>query len=163
MMDETYNAAFISRRYNEGLLSVQNRVSDYWLNHAFVLGFQWTFVEERTGLVREVPQEPEREQVVINRIAPNLRVINAKLTQRELTFNNLPSAADDGSVRAARIGEAILRSTRKDHDWEQIREIIGIMAMKGGSAAIAVDWDAHAGHTTVGPTDHRLRSRARCT
>ena len=151
--EDTYNASFILRRYQEGLLSIQNRISDYWLNHAFMLGFQWTFVEERTGLVREVPQEPEREQVVINRIWPNTRIIIAKLTQRELTFINLPSAADDGSIRAARIGESIIRATSEDHDWEAIREKAAWMAWKGGTAAIAVEWDSSAGHVTVGPTE----------
>ena len=153
MMDEVYNAKFIAQRYHSGLSSVQNRVSDYWLNHAFCQGFQWTFVEERTGLVQEVPQEPDREQTVINRIAPNMRIIISKLVQREMSFINLPTSADDGSIRAARIGEAILRGTKRDHDWEHIREVVSQMAMKGGSAAICVDWDSHAGHVTVGPTE----------
>lgn len=157
--EEKFSAAFILRRYQQGLLGIQNRISDYWLNHAFMLGYQWTFVEERTGLVREVPQEPEREQVVINRIWPNTRIIISKLTQRELTFINLPSSADDGSIRAARIGESIIRSTSEDHNWEQIREKAAWMAWKGGTAAIAVEWDSSAGHVTVGATESSAEVR----
>jgi len=157
--EEKFSAAFILRRYQQGLLGIQNRISDYWLNHAFMLGYQWTFVEERTGLVREVPQEPEREQVVINRIWPNTRIIISKLTQRELTFINLPSSADDGSIRAARIGESIIRSTSDDHNWEQIREKAAWMAWKGGTAAIAVEWDSSAGHVTVGATESSAEVR----
>jgi len=152
IVDDQYGPSFIISRYATALTAQHNAISDFWLNHAFILGYQWTFTEEHTGLVREVPTEPDREQVVINRIWPNMRIIIGKLTQREMTFENPPSGGGDGTVRAARIGEQILRSTKEDHDWETLREKTAWAALKGGSSIIAVEWDKAAGHVTVGPT-----------
>ncbi len=156
---DNYGASFIIERYAAGLSSIQNRISDFWLNHAFLLGYQWTYVEERTGLVRETADEPDREQAVINRMAPNMRIIIAKLTQRELSFEVPPTGADDGSIRGARIAESILRATRVEHRWEELREKASLSAMKGGTSAIAVDWDPNAGRVTVGPSDDSAEIR----
>jgi hypothetical protein len=150
MIKEGYGARFILDRYAEGVSSIQNRISDFWMNHAFLLGHQWvdTFEDNQ---VREVPSEPGRDQITINRMWPAARIIVSKLTQRELSFEVPPSGADDGSVRGARIAESLLRATRRDHRWEEMREKIAWTTLKGGTGAISIDWDPDATHPNVGP------------
>jgi len=152
-LKDEFGALFILNRYEDGIKATQNLISDFWLNHSFLLGYQWTYVEADSGVVRDVANDDDREQVVINRMWPNSRILVGKLTQREMTFENLPTAADDGSVRGARIGESIIRATKEAHDWEGLREKAAWATWKGGTAAISVDWDPEAGHVTVGPTD----------
>ena len=150
---EVFDGNLVMERYRSGLASIRNRLSDYWLNHAFLLGYQWTYVEESTGVVRQAPDEPGREQAVNNRMWSNHRTLIGKLTQRELTFEVPPTGADDGSIMGARIAESILRGTKVAHGWETDREVLAAMILKGGTAALAVEWDPHAGHVVVGPSE----------
>jgi len=159
VLKDEYGALFILNRYEDGIKATRNLISDFWLNHSFLLGYQWTYVEAESGVVRDVANDDDREQVVINRMWPNSRVLIGKLTQREMTFENLPTAADDGSVRGARIGESIIRATKETHDWEGLREKASWACWKGGTCAISVDWDPDAGHVTVGPTDTSREAR----
>ncbi|MCP4225424.1 MAG: hypothetical protein GY773_18970, partial [Actinomycetia bacterium] len=82
---------------------------------------------------------------------PNSRVIISKITQRELVgaFEVLPDAADDATVKGARLGETVLNQTARDHDWEMLREKSGWAVIKGGTAAMSVSWDPAAGHTAA--------------
>ena len=57
---EVFDGNLVMERYRSGLASIRNRLSDYWLNHAFLLGYQWTYVEDSTGGVRQAPDEPGR-------------------------------------------------------------------------------------------------------
>ena len=150
---EVFDGSFVVGRFSEGVTAIRNRLADYWLNHAFLLGYQWTFVEADTGTVREAPEEPGREQAVVNRMWANHRTLMGKLTQRQLEFEVPPNGADDGTVRGARIAEAVLRGTKRDHNWERKRELLASMILKGGTAAMAVEWDPHAGHVVVGPSE----------
>jgi hypothetical protein len=147
-----FSGAFVMQRYETGLSAIRQRLADYWLNHAFLLGYQWTYAEEQTGVIRQAPDEPGREQAVINRIWPNCRTLVGKLTQREMPFEVPPEGADDGTIMGARIAESVLRSTARDHRWEEIREKLCWIILKGGTGAVAVDWDPNAGHVIVGPS-----------
>jgi len=150
MLKEAYGAQFIVDRYQDGLTAIHNRLQDFWLNHSFVLGHQWIDVYEDSQ-VREVPMEPGREQITVNRLWPAARIIVAKATQRELTFEVPPTSSDDGSVRGARIAESVLRSTWRDHRWEELREKLVWTTLKGGTGALCIDWDSDATTPSVGP------------
>ena len=69
----------------------------------------------------------------------------SKVTQREMQFEVLPTAADDATVRGAALAESVLEDIRIGHDWEALRERLALAAWKGGTAAICVDWDPNAG------------------
>jgi len=127
-------------------------MQDYWLNHAFLLGSQWVWFHPQTRRLDEIPRDPERVQATMNRLWPNSRIIISKAMQRELTFEVPPSAADDASIRGAKIAESIVEVTRVEHDWEKLREEWYWTAWKGGTAVVCVDWDPKAG-TAVLPGD----------
>lgn len=149
MVADQYGAQFITDRYVAGLSTIRNHVNDFWLNHAFIINRQWLFVSRVDGQLNEMPEEPDRVQATINRMWPNARVIIAKLTQREMPFEVNPDAADDATVKGARLAENVLASTARDHDWEQLRERIAWATLKGGTAAASISWDPNAGHTAA--------------
>lgn len=82
--------------------------------------------------------------VTVNHMWPKARTIIGMLSARELKFEVLPSSPDDASIRGARIGEAILRDVWRRHSWEDIRELTNWAVIRGGTAAISVEWDEDA-------------------
>lgn len=135
------NAAEISYLYWEAVQGLRSETRDYWMNHSFLHGYQWLYFSEASGTLDEIPSDPERVCATVNRMWPNTRTIISTLMQRELQFEVPPSAADDSHVRGARLAETIARTVCHDHDWESLREHMYYAVMKGGTAAMCVDWD----------------------
>jgi hypothetical protein len=134
-------AGKIRSKYWEAVQGLRTELRDYWLNHAFLHGYQWLYWSEDAGRLDERPADPERIQATVNRMWPNTRTIISTLMQRTLSFEVPPKAADDSHMRGARLGETIIRSVHHDHNWENLREHVLYAAWKGGTAAIAVGWD----------------------
>ena len=83
----------------------------------------------------------------MNRMRANGRNLIAQLTQRELSFEVLPTMYDDATVRAAHLAETLLRETCTLHNWETKREELVAAVLKGGTAAVCVDWDKETQQT----------------
>ena len=134
-------AGEIRQKYWDGVQGLRTEMRDYWLNHAFLHGYQWLYWSEHNGRLDEMPTDPERVQATVNRLWPNTRTIISTLMQRELSFEVPPNAADDSHMRGARLSETIARAVHHDHNWENIRENMYYAVWKGGTAAMCVDWD----------------------
>lgn len=136
-------AGEVQERYRKGLDQIRDEVRNYWLNHAFWLGYQWLFWNEVDGTVdtSATPDQPDRIQATMNRMRANGRNLIAQLTQRELSFEVKPSMYDDATVRSAQLAQSLLRDHARTNDWETIREQLAGAALKGGTAALSVDWD----------------------
>tara|TARA_R110002096_G_scaffold80599_1_gene188733 strand:+ start:361 stop:2457 length:2097 start_codon:yes stop_codon:yes gene_type:complete len=134
-------AGEIRQKYWDGVQGLRTEMRDYWLNHAFLHGYQWLYWSEHNGRLDEMPTDPERVQATVNRLWPNTRTIISTLMQRELSFEVPPNAADDSHMRGARLAETIARAVHHDHNWENIRENMYYAVWKGGTAAMCVDWD----------------------
>ncbi len=139
--NEADTASEVRTKYYEAVQGLRTELRDYWLNHAFLHGYQWLFWQEAAGRLDELPTDPERVQATVNRLWPNTRTIISTLMQRELVFEVPPNAADDSHMRGARLAETIARAVHHDHTWEYIRENLLYAAWKGGTAALCVDWD----------------------
>lgn len=138
-------ASLVKKRYEEGRRTINREVRDYWLNHAFIHGRQWIYLNRTTGTVQVLETDPDRVQVTANRMWPATRTIMSKVTQRDMVFEVLPSAADDATVRGAALAESVLVDVHDAHKWEEMREGLAMASWKGGTAAICVDWDPNAG------------------
>lgn len=139
------SARLVRDRYEAGLKTVRSDLQEYWMNHAFLHGHQWIWFNPSTRRLDDLPRDPDRVQATFNRMWPNSRIIISKSMQRELTFEVIPSAADDASIRGAKLAESIVEATRHDHDWEVLREKLHWATWKGGTAALCIDWDPEAG------------------
>lgn len=140
-----FSAGKVVGLYKQGLAYQRRQLEDYWLNHAFLEGNQWLFVDPSNRTLVEVPRDPDRYQGTFNRLAHSVRSIMSKYTQRELAFEVLPDEATDKAMTGAKVSQSVLEGLRRAHDWEVLREVLGRAAFKGGSAAVCVDWDPNAG------------------
>lgn len=139
------SAAFVKERYYNASKTIRRKSHEYWLNHAFLEGDQWLYWNTETRRLDNVPRDPNRVQATVDRIGPSSRIIISKLLSRPLRFEVPPNGADDASIQSAYTSESIVSATSEEHDWEQLRENITWAVWKGGTAAIAVEWDSSAG------------------
>lgn len=130
--------------YSAATRTIRAESYEFWLNSAFILGEQWLWLNRETFRLDRIPRDPDRFQVTVNHMWPKARTIIGMLSARELAFEVLPSSPDDASIRGARIGEAILRDVSRRHSWEDIRELANWAVMRGGTAAVCVEWDSEA-------------------
>lgn len=132
--------AVVKEKYIKAARDTRNAARNYWLNTAFLAGYQWIFWDESSDQPRERPDD-DRIRMVVNRMASNHRTLLGHLTQRTLTFEVRPNGADDASVHSSYIATEILYHLRDEHNWERMREEAVAAILKGGTAAISLDWD----------------------
>lgn len=138
-------AGKIKERFLEATKAMRVEQYDYWINHSFLYGEQWVYINPISHTIAQTPRDPDRVQITVDRLWPASRTIISKHTSRPLVFRVPASAADDGAVRAAHLAESVLRSVAVDHNWEGVREDAAWATWKGGTAAICVDWDPSKG------------------
>lgn len=142
---EKSTSRFVKERFDRGLSSTREAVENYWMNHAFLKGHQWLWYNTTHRYVEPLPRDPDRVRATVNRLLPDSRTIISKLTQQNLDFDVLPTAADDATLRGAALSESALEDVRLAHKWEVIRVRNLWATWKGGVAAICVDWNPHGG------------------
>lgn len=138
--------------YEKGARSIQHACWDYWVNRSYLAGQQWVRWSKQQNRVVQIDRTDERTRVVMNKMASYHRTLMAKLHARPLTFDVIPTAADDAAMRGARIGEAILADAYRTHRWEDVRIEADAAMLNGGTAGLMVEWDPKAG-TPIGQTD----------
>lgn len=140
--------------YQKGLKAQSHANSNFWANSAFIRGHQWVHFNPSNRRLEEVPDD-DRVRATINRLWPGSRTIMSKLVQRRLQFEVQPNSADDVAIHGSKIAESILEAVKKEHQWEDLRESVGWSLWKGGTAAIAIDWNPSKGKPTALADDGR--------
>lgn len=147
------SAAMVKELYRKGIDDIRWEVRNYWLNWSFVLGEQnitWDNRMARPDVLALT--NPNRTNAVNNRLWPATRVLMAKLLRRPLEFDVAPAEPDDAAVGGARIAEAAINDTARQHRWEQLRLDNVWDTWLGGVACLALEWHP-AKHQAVGETD----------
>lgn len=142
---EAFTAKTVLERHKQGSVPLTGDVHNYWINHAFMYGEQWLWYNDSARSLEQIPKDPDRVMMTVNRIWPASRTVISKANSRPLQFYVPPTGADDSTIKASRTSESILTSVLRDHDWERLREEASWAAWKGGTAAISVSWDPKAG------------------
>jgi hypothetical protein len=121
---------------------------DFWLNYAFYTGHQWIGWDKRRNVVVNFSQmagdDASRVRITINIVRERVNQLIGRFTQRNLTFEGQPTAADDATINGARLGESILEDQRNEQGWEGVREEEVFNTLMGGTSAVALEWDSSA-------------------
>lgn len=120
---------------------------DYWINQAFYEGMQWIIWNDVTRQVAEFPRarDDERVRMTANRLQPNIITLLARLTSRELGFENRPTATDDSAMTGARLAEHVLSAEQQAQGWSRSRVNALLSTFLGGTSFGMVEWDPQAG------------------
>jgi hypothetical protein len=142
-------ARMVEDRYQKAVHYQRKEAFDYQLARAMLEGDQWVYYDRVTNSLRQIPRDAGRVRATMNRIWPASRTVISKALSRPLTFEVPPGDSDDASIRGAHLAQSVLQHLWRDHNWETLREQASWASWLGGSAIIAVDWDAKAG-TSIG-------------
>lgn len=140
-------AGEIRELYQNAARNQSHANNEYWMNHSFLRAEQYIEYNPITRSIEDIAintGDGDRVQATVDHMLPISRQIISKLNSRPLQFQVLPTAADDATIRAARISESIVRAIHRTHGWEDVREDASWAAWKGGTAAICVEWDPSA-------------------
>lgn len=140
-------AGWIRSEWEKGDAALAQERRDFWLNYAFIEGEQWVYWHPHSREVAEFPRgrDSDRVRLVANKMQPNLITLLAKLTKQNLSFEVLPTSADDADLAASRLAEHLLESHRLEQGWESVRRDNLFNVFLGATAAIAVEWDPNCG------------------
>lgn len=143
--DKRISVQKIRERFQAGRREATLLMHQYYLNNAYLMNEQWLWVNPTANQIETLPVEPDRVRATVNHMLPFSRTIISKQNSKPLNFAVPPKAADDGTLRAARLGETVLADACREQDWEALREDASWAAWKGGVAAISAVWDPSAG------------------
>lgn len=140
-------AAHIRKEYDRGIRAMRKSTNEYELADSFLSGEQWLYRDPVRNSLQQLPREPSRVRVSVNRLWPASRTLMAKLLSRPLQFEVQPTDSDDATTTGAYTAEAALAHLHREHMWEQVREEHAWSTWKGGTAALALDWDPSGGRS----------------
>lgn len=142
----------IRSKYTEASRYFRRDQYEYNVNSAFVSGNQWIWYDTQRQTVQQLPRDPARTRVTMNRLRPASRHIIARLMSKSLAFEVPPTDSDDATTRGALTAKSVVQDIHKSHQWEDIKEQTAWNMWLGGTAGVCVDWDPAKG-TQLGQTD----------
>lgn len=144
MVDERDDLTrLVMDRWEAGSRVLSEERRNYWLNFAFYHGMQWVQWSDTRSSVVLHPDlaNQDRMRITVNQIQPRINHLVGRFTQRKLSFEVIPTAADDATMQGAKLAEFLLEAERQDYGWEDHR-VEGIYnTFFGGVAAVAIDWN----------------------
>jgi hypothetical protein len=135
----------IRRRWDKAQRATQTQREQAAINEQFILNKHWLRWNRGIGRLEEMPRNPDRVRVTVNRVGPDSHRLLAKLTSRDLAWEVPPNSPDDQAIQASRVAEQALYDTARRQGWEDIRYDHALATWQGGVAGIMVEWDRKVG------------------
>jgi hypothetical protein len=142
----------IRSKYTESSRYFRSDQYTYNVNSAFVSGNQWLWYDTQRNTVQQLPRDPARTRVTMNRLKPASRHIIARIMSRSLAFEVPPTDSDDATTRGALTAKSVVSGLAREHNWEDHKEQTAWNLWLGGTAGLCVEWDAGKG-TPLGTTE----------
>lgn len=139
------DAKTIREKWDKGVRATREEREIAAVNTAFLENRQWVHWNREAGRLEDVPRDPNRLRVSINRLGPTTDIVFAKLLRRPLQFEVPPTSPDDAVMRAARIGESALADAHLRLGWERVREDHASCVWEHAVGGLMVEWDKTVG------------------
>lgn len=139
----------IRDKYITSTQALRKEQYEYTVNRSFLAGEQWCYYDGSRNTLRQLPREPSRTRVTLNKLWPSSRNIMSRVLSRPFAFEVEPTDSDDATVRGAQTSKSVVRDLAREHNWQQLREETAWNTWLGGTAVISLDWDP-AGKSAVG-------------
>jgi hypothetical protein len=143
------NPGSIRDKYVESTQALRKEQYEYTVNKAFLAGEQWCYYDGSRNTLRQLPREPSRTRVTLNKLWPSSRNIMSRVLSRPFAFEVEPTDSDDATVRGAQTAKSVVRDLCREHNWQQLREETAWNTWLGGTGILSLDWDP-AGKSVVG-------------
>jgi len=141
----------IREKYIEATQALRREQYEYTVNRSFLAGEQWVYYDGSRNVLRQLPREPSRTRVTLNKLWPSSRHIISRVVSRPFAFEVEPSDSDDATIRGAQTAKSVVRDLAREHNWQQLREESAWNTWLGGTSVLSLDWDP-TGKYSVGRT-----------
>uniref|UniRef100_A0A6M3K8F0 Portal protein n=1 Tax=viral metagenome TaxID=1070528 RepID=A0A6M3K8F0_9ZZZZ len=105
--------AFVKEKFDIGVELRRPFERNWLINLAFLMGKQYTFFNSSAHMVQQLKKVPGRRMTVDNKLIPRWRRQVADMIKSEPIMSVVPNTSDDEDVKAARIGDKVLK-----HWWQ---------------------------------------------
>lgn len=146
------SASAIKSKYQEATTALRREQYSYVVNRAFLGNEQWCYYDSARNVLNELPRDPSRTRVTLNKLLPSSRHIMAKVMSRPLAFEVEPTDSDDATVRGAQTSKSVVRDMAREQNWQDLREQSGWNTWLGGTGVLSIDWDP-TGKSVLGATE----------
>ena len=138
-------------KYISSTQALRKEQYEYTVNRSFLAGEQWCYYDGSRNVLRQLPRDPSRTRVTLNKLWPSSRHIISRVLSRPFAFEVEPDDSDDATVRGAQTAKSVVRDLAREHNWQDLREQTAWNTWLGGTGVLGLDWDP-AGHSVVGRT-----------
>ena len=142
----------VREKYITATQALRKEQYEYTVNRAFLAGEQWCYYDGSRNVLRQLPREPSRTRVTLNKLWPSSRNIISRVLSRPFAFEVEPTDSDDATVRGAQTSRSVVRDLCREHNWQHLREETAWNTWLGGTAVLSLDWDP-SGKSVVGHLD----------
>lgn len=131
----------IRDKYVSATQALRREQYEYTVNRSFLAGEQWCYYDGARNVLRQLPRDPSRTRVTLNKLWPSSRHIISRVVSRPLAFEVEPSDSDDATIRGAQTSKSVVRDLCREHNWQELREQTAWNTWLGGTAVMSMDWD----------------------
>ncbi len=142
----------VREKYLESTQALRKEQYEYTVNRSFLAGEQWCYYDGSRNVLRQLPREPSRTRVTLNKLWPSSRNIISRVLSRPFAFEVEPTDSDDATVRGAQTAKSVVRDLCREHNWQQLREEMAWNTWLGGTGILSLDWNP-TGDSVVGHTE----------
>jgi len=132
-------------RYLEGRKQKQELVRQWYINIAYLVGYQWLYWNTVTRRLEMRYTPKNRVRAVSNQILPIFSTAVAKLTKNPPKFNTGASTKDPNDIVSAATARKILNHYWRFLELESEADLFCSWLTITGNAFMLVDWDRQAG------------------
>lgn|SRR3990167_12822 len=132
IVESKFNAAKYVRWHHE---------PQWFLNAAFIAGRQWIRWNRTLRTVQDLPEDPQRVRLTINRILPVFTIRKAKVLRNLPRLSVAPASTEDEDTAAAKAGSLLLQYVWDDQAMDTVVAKLMNAMMTYGTAFLKVFWD----------------------
>lgn len=141
---------WLEEKYELGM-ELRRPYEQKWLiNLCFLAGKQYVFFNDATNILQGLTNTKFRVRVVDNKILPRFQKQVSRLIRNNPRMSVVPSSTDTEDIKAAQIGDKVLKWFWKDHKMRKNVRQIGSWIYATGNCFVDDRWNKRMGPVVVG-------------
>ena len=146
------DVSFVDRLWDNGLQALQPYHRQWYINIAFLLGFQHLVWHPTNNRLWLPPGQRRRIRMTSNRIMPAFRINLSKLVSLDTQVAVRPNSGEQEDMDAARLGRHFWEHIKHEIEWKAKKRAIGSWALSAGNAFVEALWDKNSGERLLART-----------
>ena len=151
--------SMVQERWEKGMNRMQPYHRQWFLNIAYLLGFQhlvWHPARNRLWLP---PSRRRQVRMTSNLLMSSYRINLAKLSGFDTLVSVLPNSNEQEDVDAARLAQNVWFHIKNDVHWRQLKRRLLGWVLSCGNGFVLTEWNPNAGEMLSQPQEEEIEVR----